>query len=540
MTQFSGRRDIHVVPVPSNIEPPAGSAKEIRRGEFVLLGLPFGRWQTLRCFARELREWQESGRLLRLHIIGPNDDKFAPRARELLRALPNPGAVIEHGMLPSERVSSLLLQAEYGLSNATAPTWSKSSIFMTYAAHGCNVIVADKAQTPPLSLAVAPDEVGHLSDVDLTGRAAELQRWYQSHATWPAIADKISSLLPLQNTTRPASKEELLIITPEAAGDGGVGDYARRVVEAFPGGASITTEIWPVNRERLAAAGKLLVQYSAYGFDRHGYPRRLIRDLLDWKRLTGGKLVIMFHEIWTFWPRANKNAVVQFFHRRGIGRLVQAADAVFTTTPRQAEYLREFAPHKHIGVVPVGSNIPVRSDISPPRHHDWSVLFGLVGSRVRALREMHGALCDLARAGRIKRIVTVGGGETGQVEVERQLLASIPLQEGFHQLGRRSEAEVSEQLLSAGFGISERDELSLSKSGTLMAYAAHSLNVLSPVANSARPLPVSLFVAPDELLRGLTNGELAKRADQLREWQNRVSSWTSIASVFADALNEVR
>ena len=106
--------------------------------------------------------------------------------------------------------------------------------------------------------------------------------------------------------------------------------------------------------------GKVLVQYSAYGFDRYGYPRWLIEALLEWKKETQGILAIMFHEIWAFWPVWNKNYLLQQLHRRDLRRLLRVTDAVFTSTSSQAAHLTALSPRCPIQVLPVGSNIRSR------------------------------------------------------------------------------------------------------------------------------------------------------------------------------------
>ncbi len=224
-------------------------------------------------------------------------------------------------------------------------------------------------------------------------------------------------------------------------------------------------------------------------------------------------------------------------HRREIGKLLAAADAIFTTTASQAAHLRCLRPGAQIEVLPVGSNIcpPASSDNARPTGH--AVLFGLQGGRLRALRTMANDLRALAAAGHLRKIITLGGGnEPGADEEERGLLLSLGLALGFEQLGSRSEAEISAQLSSAAFGISAQDKLSLTKSGTFMAYAAHGLCVLSPAANGAGGEPFSCLVSPAELLHGVSGPELAQRARCLKEWQERNASWAHLAERFAASL----
>ena len=135
-----------------------------------------------------------------------------------------------------------------------------------------------------------------------------------------------------------------------------IGNRPARLFEQYP--VEETDGTAQDLRARLPARdGKVLVQYSAYGFDRFGYPRWLIKALLDWKKESQGTLAIMFHEIWAFWPIWNKNYILQQLHRRDLRRLLRVTDAVFTSTSSQAEHLTALSPRCPIQVLPVGSNI---------------------------------------------------------------------------------------------------------------------------------------------------------------------------------------
>jgi hypothetical protein len=356
-----------------------------------------------------------------------------------------------------------------------------------------------------------------------------------------------------------AVTDEVVVISPELIpGAGGVGDYTRRLIEAWRYRGSLrllvpraglkqgdlsaqrvgelASDASAISRQLPTAGGKILVQYSAYGFDRVGYPRQLIRALLDWKNNQRGRLIVMFHEIWTFWPLLNKNAPVQFFHRRAIKRLVRSSDVVFTTTTSQAEHLNKLVPERAIQVLPVGSNIRCTKEVQLPRNPGLAVLFGIKAARLRALQQMQSPLRALARAGRITKIVTVGAGDSNDPAEERSLLAKLELPEGFEVRGAQTEGDISEMLLTASFGVSAQDELSYAKSGTFMAYAAHALNIIAPCADPTKPEPLSLLVAPDELLRGLSETDLDARGERLRAWQRRTSAWELIAQKFADTL----
>ena len=333
-------------------------------------------------------------------------------------------------------------------------------------------------------------------------------------------------------------KDQVTIITPELQpGGGGLADYALRVVEEWRDRAEVHFLLpnetrW---RERLPRdRGKILLHYSAYGFDRVGYPRDLLRALLDWQRAGSGTLAVMFHEIWTFWPVWNKNYLVQRLHRSDIRKMVAQADAVFTSTPSQAGHLLGLVPTSAVRVLPVGSNIRALPSTAV-RESGLAILFGLQNSRLRTLRQLKSDLSAFAQAKVIEKIIAVGQSN-GAEEEEQALLAGLGLARDFEQPGALPEDEISKLLSRASFGISSQGELSLHKSGTFMAYAAHGLNIISPSADALAPEPVCWLTHPRDLLRGIAAHELEARAESLRHWQEHTSSWPWIAEQFADAL----
>jgi hypothetical protein len=147
-------------------------------------------------------------------------------------------------------------------------------------------------------------------------------------------------------------------------------------------------------------------------------------------------------------------------------------------------------------------------------------------------------LKSLGAARKIRRIVTAGSrwSQKGDDE-ELALLLQLELTEGFDQRGPLPEEKISELLLACEFALSAQDELSITKSGTFMAAAAHGLNIISCHADAAKPEPLSLLIAPAELLQGVTAKELQSRGERLRQWQERTSTWPHIANQVARVLD---
>jgi hypothetical protein len=192
---LSGRGKIHCIPIGSNIEPVSSSERRVET-EFIIFGLPFGRFQTLQWFDSEIRSWQRRGRLSALHLIGPEDKEFTPRANKLIAGWPKPAAAVRHGSLLDTEVSRLFARARFALTNVTPETWSKSGVFMACAATGCAAVIkSGEKQLVPLSHAIAAQEVEGISEAELASRTVSLKAWYYQKADWGVTAKRLAALV---------------------------------------------------------------------------------------------------------------------------------------------------------------------------------------------------------------------------------------------------------------------------------------------------------------------------------------------------------
>lgn len=192
---LSRHRNVRWLPVPANVEPAGDTEQDRIRTEFVIFGLPFGRWRTLQTFDEHIRSWQRNGTLTHLHLVGPSDRKFDLRSERLLESYSNPAVVIRHGQLAPAEVSRILSRARFAFTIANDDNWSKSGSLMAFLAHGCVVIANCESKVDGLSSSVRPGEVGSLSEVELDTKAAEARQWYEQHADWDSLGRRISDLV---------------------------------------------------------------------------------------------------------------------------------------------------------------------------------------------------------------------------------------------------------------------------------------------------------------------------------------------------------
>jgi hypothetical protein len=260
---------------------------------------------------------------------------------------------------------------------------------------------------------------------------------------------------------------EVIVISPEF-GSGGVGDYTLRVAEqwtalrphflvANPSQQSVEHDVEQLG-STLPSGGRILLQYSAYGFQRYGYPRKLLRALVDWKRETQGVLVIMFHEIWTFWPLLNKNRPLQWLHRRDIAALTRAADAVFTSTQSQAEHLRVASGprsrRRAAGRIEHHTDSwPEGSQAERSRGPFWSAAVTSLDASQNAR-----ALKRARSSGLITKLIIVGGGNDRQGDAEERSSPGVCSSRDGVEIPRGAcRSTLSQELLaSASFAVSRR------------------------------------------------------------------------------------
>ncbi len=193
---ITGREDVRLLPNPSNIETAADPGIPRARTEFVIFGLPFGRWQTLELFQKHMRRWSATGVLTKLHLIGPPDGVFAKKGDELIEDI----FVERHGEIPSDKVGALLRRVGFALTNASEETWSKSTTFMACVTNECPVVTtASRSGGGPFSHTIGTDEVPTISETELARRTRALADWYRAEADWSVVASRLKAFWPNEN-----------------------------------------------------------------------------------------------------------------------------------------------------------------------------------------------------------------------------------------------------------------------------------------------------------------------------------------------------
>jgi len=210
----------------------------------------------------------------------------------------------------------------------------------------------------------------------------------------------------------------------------------------------------------------------------------------EWKRREGGKVAIVFHELYANGPIWKTEFWTRPFQRQIVRRLVDVADCWITNCDRYHRILlHEFgAGSKPGGVIPVGSNIePARkpdlgrvarlSSLSSLR----IVSFGLPRTRHRAVRIHLDLLSKLMKEGRIHSLLLMGAQPDPKMHDETLGLLDAAgvrglVEEAFDLSGE----EISLRLLEQDVALLATPPDLIGKSGVYAACSLHGVRCVLP------------------------------------------------------------
>lgn len=264
-----------------------------------------------------------------------------------------------------------------------------------------------------------------------------------------------------------------------------------------------------------SGASKVILHYVGYGYEPRGVPTWLPKALEDWKKASGGKLVVMFHELYATGPPWKSEFWLCLTQKRIAGQLAKLADRWITSCPRYMRVLVDILGAKS----DQGEMIPVGSNIEPVEEPDWNcpwpiktgqklvvAIFGMPITRWRAANKHQGALKVLASQEAVGEIRLIGRSDSDLArknQVEAWIKVSAPTASVTHHYDLPRDG-VSKALSGCHLGLIENPYSILYKSGSYAAYAVHALLPLIP---EEKDTPPGLYFTgvPDPSLRDLSS-----------------------------------
>lgn len=238
-------------------------------------------------------------------------------------------------------------------------------------------------------------------------------------------------------------------------------------------------------------AETVVLHYVGYGYERRGAPGWLPKALADWKEASGGKLVVMFHELYATGPPWKSEFWFCLPQKRIASQLAKLADRWITSCPRYVRVLCDILGAE----ASTGEMIPVGSNIEPIQAQDedrpWPpetggkikiAVFGMPLTRVRALRAHTGLLRSLLERNLIEEVLLIGKSDkSGTVADEtKQFINSSGMPSLFVEALDLPVEEVSRTLLACHIGLVQNSFEILYKSTAYSAFATHGVLPIIP------------------------------------------------------------
>jgi len=268
--------------------------------------------------------------------------------------------------------------------------------------------------------------------------------------------------------------------------------------------------------EKVAGKGggetAVLLHYANYGYEPRGCPSWLVEGLRMWKGRNGGRLVTLFHEVHAMGPPWRSSFWLSPVQRRLAATLARLSDGLATSMRLYQRILARWVPGREVAVLPVFSTVGEPREIPPLAERARRlVVFGGVGTRARAYRELGPAIEHACRDLGIEELYDVGPGDGPNGR-------ALPVR--VRRLGPLPETEVSALLLGSVAGFVGYPPPFLPKSTIFAAYCAHQVLPIcawpSP-RREAEPLPP--FWTPQPR-RATDWDELQEIAARAHAWYN--------------------
>jgi hypothetical protein len=298
-------------------------------------------------------------------------------------------------------------------------------------------------------------------------------------------------------------------------------------------------------QQELKDEGKLLLQYSLYGYDRNGAPEWLIAALTEWKAQNPqSKLAIMFHETWATgkpWQKAFWQTSSQ---KRCLKQLLQLADVAVTSNEANKRDLDSLNITTEVSLIPLGPSF----DVSAGDGKNWQqlLIFGQQGTRLRSLERHEDLIKALVSNGTVKKIVIGGKAADVANEPSKVLLESWHLPVEIEEVYNFDPERVPTALTNCGLAIISTQSTYLLKSSVFqtvaqigtIAITLHEHEPGSPLINGEHFLSYTRSTIPALIERLRNTADLEKISRNVRQLSKVSFSWESIGRRWKEKLDD--
>lgn len=357
----------------------------------------------------------------------------------------------------------------------------------------------------------------------------------------------------------------ILQIVPRAPGlFDGVGDYAYRLAEqlrsdfeletTFAAAASCSVprirnfdvvSLHAMTERERPACRDIVLHYVNYGYHKRGVPFRLPALLQRLKKVCGGRLITILHELYASSPPWQSAFWLQPLQKSIARKIVRISDGCVVSSEVMRDMLLQLAPEASISIHPVVSTLgePTFSlDQFVGRDPQRWAIFGGTHLVRRSLNSFRLRLKAIAGAFAPREVFVFGGSDDKTVRETLDQIDGID----FHYRPAIDATDASETLSSCSFGWIDYfhrptiPSAVILKSGSFASYCAHGVipvlpHIHSPIALRGDPLPGPYFVDANQThLPAIA--DRAKISAGIYEWYRRNASVEGLAKTIASLL----
>jgi hypothetical protein len=279
----------------------------------------------------------------------------------------------------------------------------------------------------------------------------------------------------------------------------------------------------------------VMLIYTPTSYAITGLPYQMIKELRAFKAANKeNKLFVFIHETWSGDPKLKyHHALRNNLVRWSTTQIDKIADGISVCTEEQKERIEKVLTNQ-IGLAPIGANI-LPADKKAGLHSkriagEW-LLFGLAHTRVWTLEAHLEALKVLYAKGILKKIISLGPIDNDYAAKEAQLVTEHLGPDVLVQRGAVKPEEVSATMLTVEAALLGQNPVSLKKSSTFMAMAAHNVPIICTVPETMKEPPAAGFFSSAEIIADpsiLTSEKGAGKKSQLYDWFWQTRSWEAI------------
>jgi hypothetical protein len=343
----------------------------------------------------------------------------------------------------------------------------------------------------------------------------------------------------------------------------GVSDYAFNLANALWANHGLRTVFAPVEPSQASRKGEfeiasiadagtppakpahVILHYVNYGYQKRGLPFWLVPTLYRVRKTFGGRLVVVFHELFATGPPWKSEFWLQPLQKKIARDVARLTDARLVSSESMQQMLEGLISGLDAVVHPVpsafGEPVIDSAELRARDNHRWVICGGtkLIERSLRSFQRIIGAIpANVAP----RNLVVLGGMENSRVRPLLRTLASIQCE-----YYPAVSPETASQILSTCtfawldyFTTPTANPDLLLKSSSFANVCAHAVICVTPMASSAISLENNLLPGPFAIAHGEVKMPSAdKRPDTARaiyDWYHRHASMATLSQVIAEQL----